>query len=161
MNDQVHELKSDLAIEALRASGLLRLKVRGNSMLPSLWPGDLVTIAAQAFQNIQAGDIVLYWRESRFFMHRVRHKREILITRGDCMSCDDPEVAASEVLGKVISLRRYGMELPAPRLTWLRCMQASLLRNSDFLQRVALWKHAARLRRWTNIPTVCPEYSIQ
>ena len=31
-----------LAVEALRLTGRLRLQVRGESMLPALWPGDVV-----------------------------------------------------------------------------------------------------------------------
>lgn len=155
------EAKSDLAIEALHASGFLRLKVRGNSMLPSLWPGDLITIEAKSVSDIRAGDIILYSREMRFFIHRVRDKHEALITRGDCMPQSDPPVAASEVLGKVISVRRYGMELPAPQFTPLRRVQAFFLRHSEFLQRFALWRHAARVRDSTTVPEIRPEYSIQ
>ena len=161
MSQQDDELKSDLAIEALGASGLLRLKVRGNSMLPSLWPGDLVTIEAQMLTNIQGGDIILYWRDARFFILRVQHKIETLIARGDCMSYADAPVAASELLGRVLSVRRYGLESPVPRFTRLRGLQAFCLRHSEFLQRLALWNHAIRLRRFASTPRVCPEYSIQ
>jgi hypothetical protein len=158
---EIHEAKSELAIEALRASGCLRLKVRGNSMLPSLWPGDLASIEAKAFSDIQTGDIILYCRGTRFFIHRVRGKNNALTARGDCMPQADPPVAASELLGKVVSVRRYGTELSPPQFSWLRRVQAFFLRHSEFLQRVALWSHAARIRYSTAIPEIRPEYSIQ
>lgn len=161
MNSQINDAKSDLVIEALQASGFLRLKVRGNSMLPSLWPGDLTTIEAKDFSDIRAGDIILYCRDARFFIHRVCDKNSALTARGDCMPQADPPIAASEVLGKVVSVRRYGMELAPPRFNWLRQVQAFFLRRSEFLQRVALWNHAARIRYSSAIPEIRPEYSIQ
>ena len=130
-------------------------------MLPSLWPGDLVTIEAEASAGIQAGDIVFYARDSRFFIHRVQRAGKSLLARGDCMRFDDPSVAACEVLGKVIGVRRLGADLPVPRFTFYRRLLALLLRRAEFLQRVALWGHAKRLRRWQRLPKICSEYSIQ
>jgi Peptidase S24-like len=161
MLQRTDELKFDLAIEALQVSGLLRLKVRGNSMLPSLWPGDLVTVQAASFENLRIGDIVLYSRDSRFFTHRLQHKTETLIAIGDCMSAADPPIAPSQVLGRVISVRRYGTELPVPDFTISRRVQAYLLRRCEFLPRLALWVHAKNVRRSAGLPKVNPEYALQ
>ena len=38
------EAKHDLAAEVLRQFGEVRLKVTGASMLPSVWPGDVLTV---------------------------------------------------------------------------------------------------------------------
>jgi len=160
MTQQTHDLKSDLAIEALQLSGLLRLRVRGHSMLPSLWPGDFVTIQAQPFDSIHLGDIILYLRNSRFVVHRVRYKAETVIVVGDCLRMPDPPLAASEVLGRVISVRRYGAELPAPHLTVFRRVWSYLLRRCEFLQRVALWIHAKNVRRSEGLADIRPEFSI-
>jgi len=161
MIQQTHDLKSDLAMEALQVSSLLRLKVRGNSMLPSLWPGDLVTIQAQPFDSIRTGDIVLYSRNSRFFIHRVQRKTETLVTSGDCMPAPDPRVAASQLLGRVISVCRHRTELPVPRFTIFRRVQAFLLLHWELLQRFALWHHARNVRRSASLANISPEYSIQ
>ena len=63
-----------LASEVLRASGTLRLTAPGHSMLPTLWPGDLLTVEARSIDQVQAGDVVLFTRENRFFVHRVLRK---------------------------------------------------------------------------------------
>src|SRR6266478_1168478 len=40
-----HELKCDLAADVIRRFGVLRLRVNGFSMLPSIWPGDVVSVS--------------------------------------------------------------------------------------------------------------------
>jgi hypothetical protein len=108
--------KRDLAVEVLRTSGRLRLAARGYSMLPSLWPGDVLTIQASALPQLSPADLVLYWREGSFFIHRVlgcelAGGETMLITRGDSMPGDDLPVSAGEVLGKVVSVERDGRVL--------------------------------------------------
>jgi len=39
-----HALKCDLAADVIRGFGTLRLRVNGFSMLPSIWPGDVVCV---------------------------------------------------------------------------------------------------------------------
>ena len=51
--------RSALAADSLRASGRLRLQVRGESMLPILWPGDVVEIVSCSLEGVRAGEIVL------------------------------------------------------------------------------------------------------
>jgi len=41
---------------------------------PTLWPGDLLTVETTTFEQVQIGDIVLYQRSGRFFIHRVLRK---------------------------------------------------------------------------------------
>jgi hypothetical protein len=106
--------KRSLAVEVLRASGQLRLAARGYSMLPTLWPGDVLTIQAASLEQVSRGDLVLFAREGSFFIHRVlRSTREPmrLITRGDSMPGPDAPVTASELLGKVIAAERNGVSL--------------------------------------------------
>jgi hypothetical protein len=113
--------KRDLAVEALRASGRVRLAARGYSMLPSLWPGDVLTIHASTLAQLVPADLVLYQREGSFFVHRVVRQTQIdgqvrLITRGDSMPHRDQPVSAQEVLGKVTAVERDGQlleKLPA------------------------------------------------
>jgi len=163
MTRQIHDLKSALAIDGLQLSGSLRLKVTGNSMLPSLWPGDLLTVQAQLLATIRPGDIVLYSRNSRFFVHRVQRilSSEFLSTRGDCMLSADPPVSAGAVLGKVVSVRRYGQETSCPRFSLLRSFQARALRRFELLQRIALWRHARRVRHSLSLPRIYCEPLIQ
>ena len=105
--------KRDLAVEVLRASGQVRLAARGYSMLPSLWPGDVLTLQAATLDSLAAGDLVLFVGEGRFFVHRVLRRTQIegqtrVVTRGDSMPREDQPVSADEVLGKVVSVERHG-----------------------------------------------------
>lgn len=71
------QFKQSLAAEVLWTTGSLRLAAFGYSMLPTLWPGDLLTIQAQSFDQIQAADVVLFARVERFFIHRVLRRLEM------------------------------------------------------------------------------------
>jgi hypothetical protein len=109
--------KRDLAVEVLRTSGRMRLGARGYSMLPALWPGDVLTIQATSLDRVAPAEIVLCWREGKFSIHRVLRHEQVdgqtyLVTRGDSMSHEDSPVAAEEVLGKVTGIERHGRWLP-------------------------------------------------
>ena len=98
--------KLGLAAEILRCRGTIHLKAWGASMLPSVWPGDLLTIQSAAHEEVVPGDIVLVLRGKRFFVHRtveIQRGRDCFswITRGDAMPHNDPPAAASELLGRV------------------------------------------------------------
>jgi len=63
MNAQARaESKCSLAAEVLHSWGMLRLRTRGISMLPTLWPGDLVTVQSCSFEQVDPGEVVLYVR---------------------------------------------------------------------------------------------------
>src|SRR2546425_2667615 len=86
--DPRSEVKQSLAIEVLRRFGEARLRVTGSSMLPTVWPGDLVAVRRQSIGEIRRGHVVLFVRDGRFFAHRVvgkirRQDRTLLVTRGD------------------------------------------------------------------------------
>src|SRR5207237_9662358 len=75
--------KCDLASQVLRSTGELRLRALGLSMLPSLWPGDILSIQSCTFEDVARGDIVLCSREGQFVIHRIVGKsedRQFLIT---------------------------------------------------------------------------------
>ena len=65
---------SALVADALRRSGrlrqIVRLRVHGESMLPALWPGDVVEIASCSPEDVRPGEIVLALRDGRLFLHR-------------------------------------------------------------------------------------------
>jgi Peptidase S24-like len=133
--------RCSLAAEALRSWGTLQLRATGVSMLPTLWPGDLVTVESRQREQVGPGEIVLYMRQGRFFIHRIVSRdltgdAVLLATRGDCMFEDDPPVRSSEVLGKVTQIWRSGSAFPPARtvspfcriLAWLFC-HCSLFRQ--------------------------------
>ena len=100
-----------LASEILRKFGVLRLAVHGSSMVPAIFPGDVVTVLQVTAGEVQCGDVILCSRGNRVFAHRVVRKarapgRMEWITRGDALSEDDPPVSESEFLGKVTAIIR-------------------------------------------------------
>jgi signal peptidase I len=144
--------KLGLAAEMLRGHGGVRLELKGTSMLPSLWPGDLLTIECVAYDEIAPGDMVLVMRDNRFFVHRLIGRRQdqdciLWITRGDAVPQNDPPVAASELLGRVVGVRRGKSRfVPARRLSPFQSALAWMLCRLDHFRSLALRLHAARLQ---------------
>jgi hypothetical protein len=130
-----------LAADSLRASGRLRLRVRGESMLPSLWPGDMVEIASCPAENVRPGEVVLALRDGRFYLHRFvgRFPSGGFLLRGDSMPAADPEFARDGLLGRLASRR-------APLRWWSRAV-GRLLCYCRPARTLALNLHAVRLRR--------------
>jgi len=60
-----------LAAEVLRSTGELRLRVTGTSMLPAVWPGDVLSVRGGDVTEALPGDIVLFGREGKLVAHRV------------------------------------------------------------------------------------------
>lgn len=133
-----------LVAEALRSWGRLKLRATGQSMLPALWPGDLLTVQSCPPELIEPGEIVLYMRGERFFIHRVVSKgREaegaFLITRGDCMAENDPPVRSDELLGRIAEVQRAGsIFVPAPTLSPVRRIAARMLCHWSLFRRATL-----------------------
>jgi signal peptidase len=144
--------KLGIAAEMLRSHGVVQLKAWGTSMLPAVWPGDLLTIHRVAHDEVVPGDIVLVLRDNRFFIHRlveIRPGRNCLswITRGDAMPDDDPPAAAYELLGRVAGIRRGDRSfVPRRRISLLNLAIARMLCRWGRVRSLALNIHAARLQ---------------
>ena len=150
--------KYSLAAEVLQSTGELRFRASGISMLPALWPGDCLTIQSHSFEEVQPGDLVLYARGGRFFIHRITRKcasgeETFLITRGDCMAEEDPPVKKSELLGKVIAIHRHGSRImPRRKLSRLQLLSAWLLCHWNLLLRATLRIYTDRAFGWLFFP---------
>jgi len=131
--------KLGLAAEVLRAGGSLRLQALGNSMLPAIWPGDVLCIEGKSGGTVP-GDIVLVARDGRFFIHRLMEKSESgWIMRGDSLPQNDPPVEEIQVLGKVSTIHRNGRAVcPNGRVSPLAAVFAGLLCRWDLLRNLAL-----------------------
>jgi len=148
--DNAHAVKCDLAGEALRLSGTLRLRVMGWSMLPAVWPGDTLVIERAESDAVSDGDIVLFSRDRRLFAHRVVAKDDRagesgIRTRGDAMPQADPPVSDRDLLGKVSYIVRNGKCIEpskTPRLSE-RAISA-LVRSSDVAARVVVGVYGMR-----------------
>src|SRR5256885_2470595 len=86
----------ELLVEVARNFGEIRFKATGDSMLPSVWPGDLLTVRRQSFSEFRCGQIVLYERMAGGLAQLVAHRivdfsggriGRQLITPGDSMLC--------------------------------------------------------------------------
>jgi hypothetical protein len=130
-----------LAADALRHGGRLRLQVRGESMLPSVWPGDRVEIADCQFEDVHPGEIVLALREDRLFLHRfLAHRGEDgFLLRGDSMPAPDPIFPSTAFQGRLVHIVRAGrtMLLPVPLRPWSRAL-GLLFCYSGIARRLAL-----------------------
>jgi hypothetical protein len=99
---------SALVAETLRASGCLRLRVHGESMLPALWPGEVVEIASCSPEDVRPGEIVLALRDGRLFLHRFVGrfndpcKPSGFVLRGDSMPGPDPQFPTEAMLGRLL-----------------------------------------------------------
>jgi hypothetical protein len=134
LEDREDDPKLSLAAEMLRGGGAVHLKAWGVSMLPSVWPGDLLTVQGAACGEVVPGDIVLVMRDNRFLVHRLvgtRHDEDRFswTTRGDAMPHNDPPVATSELLGRVVGISRANrsfipsrqVSLSDSALAWMLC----------------------------------------
>lgn len=141
--------------ETLRASGCSRLRVHGESMLPALWPGDVVEIASCSPEDVRPGEIVLALRDGRLFLHRFvgrfndHRKPTGFLLCGDSMPGPDPQFPPGAMLGRLV--RRVGEERGVAAVTqrrWfaLKCSRAlgMLLCHCALARRLALKLHSRR-----------------
>jgi len=129
----------------VRNFGEVRLKVTGASMIPAIWPGDVITVHSCDMGDLQPGEIVLYRREGTLVAHRIAWIRgDLLSTRGDALQHDDLPIGESEIVGKVC-LVRNGRCINPSQSSWQRA-GSSILRRSDFCMRMTL-RLGRRLRR--------------
>ena len=135
--------KCGLASEVLRRFGALRLRVTGASMLPSIWPGDVVTIRSSRLPEVSRGDVVLFFRDGRFFVHRVLGvSADRLLTRGDSLPGPDPPVTSDELLGRIVSIAGVGATRAPSRLGSLTYLVARAASHSTLFCNVLLRLHA-------------------
>ena len=121
----------DLVARAVRGAGLASLKVTGFSMLPAIWPGDVLTVQSLSPDLLQPGQILLYRRHGKLTAHRIlRVAGDHLVTRGDCVPSLDPPVGWDEVVGQVVGINRNGRAVKLQSSFWQRAA-AGLLRRSQ------------------------------
>ncbi|MEO8302754.1 MAG: S24/S26 family peptidase [Betaproteobacteria bacterium] len=125
--------KNELAAEVLRSYGELRLRVVGSSMLPAVWPGDVLSIRHCGPEDAEVGDIVLFTRHGRLFAHRVvARTQDCLVTQGDGMAKADPPVIGPELVGRVSQIDRRGrLFRPAMKLSFGGRIAAAIFRRSE------------------------------
>jgi hypothetical protein len=144
---EMHTTKCELAVEALRSAGKLRLGVAGLSMLPTVWPGDTLVIERVASDVVLEGDVVLFERDRRLFVHRIVSKDPggLILTRGDAMAQLDPPVSDRDLLGKVLSIQRSGKRIvPVRNLSLGGRAVAALVQRSAIAARIVVGLYRLR-----------------
>jgi signal peptidase I len=140
-------VRCELAGELLRLSGSLRLQVNGWSMLPAVRPGDTVMVRSATSKEVSEGDIVLFGRDRRLFVHRVDNKGADgrIITRGDAMAHTDPPVSEGELLGRISYVVRNGKCInPNRHPRFSDRAVATMVRHSKIAARVVVGIHGLR-----------------
>jgi hypothetical protein len=150
--DSAREARLNLAAEVLHRFGEVRFVANGSSMIPSIYPGDLLTVRSGSPDTVRRGEIVLALLGGRFFVHRVMRKwperdRVVFAIRGDALPQEDPSIDGSQLLGSVVAISRRGksvkiVTLPKP---WHRAARWAV-RNSPTFARLLLATHLLRTR---------------
>jgi hypothetical protein len=104
-----HAAACALFAEATRRFGRHQLKATGRSMLPAIWPGDLITVAHVPCTAIRAGDVIAVRRGASIVVHRLVRWLDLpagphAVTRGDWLRADDDPVPAASIIGRVIEV---------------------------------------------------------
>ena len=129
---------------ALLAGQPLRLRIRGASMVPALWPGEWVAVHSGDMKSVTIGEVVVFSRDGRFIAHRVVRidapggsaNKHAVVTRGDAADDDDSPVLHSEWLGVVAAVQRFGAPRTVRRKpSALARVAAPLVRRSDLARR--------------------------
>jgi len=122
-------------------------------MIPSIWPGEILLVRRTKIGEVAPGEVVLAEREGRLFAHRVVKVRgegssTRIITRGESLAAEDPEISEAELLGRVAAISRDGewREIETQPDLGIRVVTA-IVRRSSFAARVLLHFHAQRAQR--------------
>ena len=147
---ELHEAtKRDLTAEVLRHFGEVRLRVTGTSMLPTLWPGDILTVRLRNAEQLVPGELVLCYRNRAFVAHRLVGKRgDGFITRGDSLPGEDSPFRHDEVLGEVFSIIRNSRPVVFSPV-WTNSIGARVWQHSELCIRLLL-----RLERLSRLATL-------
>jgi signal peptidase I len=99
----------------VRVGGSATIRVVATSMFPWIRPGDQAFIRRYDFSQINSGDVILYERANRLFIHRVIRRITrpglggdvtLLVVKGDALDRPDAPVSAKEFLGRAIRIHR-------------------------------------------------------
>lgn len=124
--------------EVARRFGEVRLKVTGTSMLPAIWPNDILIVSSCTLSELSPGKIALYQRKGALVAHRITHVfDDHLITRGDSVSQNDAPVPEFEIVGRVVSIVRRGRPV-SDRPSVLNRLGSRILRHSYLCLRATL-----------------------
>jgi signal peptidase I len=107
--------RANLVVEKICTNGSVCFRVLGASMYPWIRSGDFVFVRRTAFDSASVGEVILFERGKRLFVHRVVRRSveqsagrssSLLITKGDALDGKDAPVSPAEFLGRVTRIHR-------------------------------------------------------
>ena len=99
----------------IRSQGSVCLRVLGGSMTPWIRSSDLVFVKRFDCERVSVGDVILFERDGRFFVHRMIGRAQSiragetvarLITKGDALDGPDAPISQDEFLGRATRIHR-------------------------------------------------------
>lgn len=131
--------------ETLHRRGRVVIRSQGRSMQPAIADGACLEVRPVVFDELEAGDLVVYHAGGEVFCHRLIRKvgRECVL-KGDALLTADPPVAWPQVIGRVAILiegderlipldcpeqrrrARWSARMSYPRALWQRVRNALL-----------------------------------
>jgi signal peptidase I len=146
--DRYADAALDLLHRSLAAGETVRLPVSGTSMLPLLQPGNTVTVIPADPAALRRGDLVVAWQHDRLLIHRlVAIDARGWHTKGDNNDLADPPLAGQAILGRIVTIERYGTLIRMQRRRW-QVVHPVLGALSHLETRVVTQRHQSRLLRY-------------
>lgn len=115
--DRYNHLAQEMGKLHLGKGGWLLITVSGNSMAPTLLPGDAIWVEGITAGDLQPGDLVLAQREVDMVTHRFLYAdRSGWHLKGDACSFQDAAYPAEAIIGRAVLVERGGckIDLRAP-----------------------------------------------
>lgn len=130
--ERLREACCDLVAHIARASGKVQLRVSGASMVPALWPGDLLTVRSCCPHELAPNSIIVFRQDQRLVVHRlIRRIGDQMVTRGDARRHVDRAYEPGQIVGRVESVMRNGRPV-SPRNSLWQQIVAVCLRRSEW-----------------------------
>jgi len=108
-------------ISTLEKNKIAKLNTKGNSMLPVLREGDIITLSCADSNQLKIGDIIAYYHhpKEKIVVHRLVRKRDSFLTKGDAIFDMDSPIRADNILGKIIFVERNNRIIKMDRFSCL------------------------------------------
>src|SRR5512146_278253 len=106
-----HSIACELVRDLVAQNGAAQVRVYGCSMLPAVWPGDILHIQRTPAERLAVGQIVMFYRDGGLVAHRICEISRApwsFITQGDHLPIPDSPVRPEELIGLAVAITRRG-----------------------------------------------------
>ena len=116
-------LAMDMLNEVIERDEDVPLKTFGSSMKPTIYGGEWVIARRVNAEKVRIGDVAIYQAGNVFVAHRVIRKRvqngKVYFTiKGDAHLAAEGEIAAGEIVAKVVALQKMDKRIDMDRPRW-------------------------------------------